>query len=169
MMNTKIYYLYRDASNYKVQNVCVIPGVVTREQIQEIIECLDDGEYFIPHLVGLPERKFDTYDTQDDHPFFELSEDGFEPTKETATLELTPAELVEAFRQHKDKWHYIEPERIFELLNILIDEKVNDEGGHGRRVAERLADLGFSKSELLALQFAQGDVDELFEEEDDND
>lgn len=169
MMNTKIYYLYRDASNNKVQNVCVITGVVTREQIQEIIECLDDGEYFIPHLVGLHERKFDTYNAQDDHPFFELSEDGFEPTKETATVELTPAELVGAFRQHKDKWHYIEPERIFELLNILIDEKVNDEGGHGRRVAERLADLGFSKSELLALQFAQGDVDELFEEEDDND
>lgn len=82
--------------------------------------------------------------------------------------------VVTAVRMAKNantlyKWHYIEPERIFELLNILIDEKVNDEGGHGRRVVERLANLGFSKSKLLALQFAQGDVDELFEEDEDDD
>jgi len=168
-MNTKIYYLYRDTSNYKVQNVCVIPGVVSSEQIREIIACLDDGEYFIPSLVGLPERKFDTYDSQDDHPFFELREEDFSSTDEPAMIELTPAELVKAFQQHKGKWNHIDADRAYELLNILIDEKVNDEGGHGGRVAERLAELGFSKFELLALQFSEGDVDAIFEEEDADD
>ena len=36
-INTRISYLYRDADNYKMQNSCVIMGVITEAQIAEII------------------------------------------------------------------------------------------------------------------------------------
>ena len=40
------------------------------------------GEYFIPRQVGMPERKFDEYDTEADHCWFELSKEGFEYTEQ---------------------------------------------------------------------------------------
>lgn len=130
-MNTKINYLYRDADNYKVHNECVVQGTISAEPIAVILECLDEGEYFIPHLVGLPEKRFDTFDPQVDHPYFELSEDSFVETMESETVEVQVDELVSAFLSCKGKWEQIDPDRTMELLNILIDEKVNDEGGHG--------------------------------------
>ena len=168
-MNTRINYLYRDADNYKMPNSCIVAGKITPEQIDTIISTLDDGEYFIPRLVGLPEKKFDTYDPQSDHPFFELGPDSFEPTKARATIDLTVETLVEAFTRQKGKWHCIEPERALELLNILIDDRVNEEGCKARPVVDRLAELGFSKSELLALKFAEGDINDAFSEEDEDD
>lgn len=168
-MNTRINYLYRDADNYKMPNSCIVAGKITPEQIDTIISTLDDGEYFIPRLVGLPEKKFDTYDPQSDHPFFELGPDSFEPTKARATIDLTVEALVEAFTRQKGKWHCIEPERALELLNILIDDRVNEEGCKARPVVDRLAELGFSKSELLALKFAEGDINDAFSEEDEDD
>lgn len=168
-MNTRINYLYRDADNYKMPNSCIVAGKITPEQIDTIISTLDDGEYFIPRLVGLPEKKFDTYDPQSDHPFFELGPDSFEPTKARGTIDLTVEALVEAFIRQKGKWHCIEPERALELLNILIDDRVNEEGCKARPVVDRLAELGFSKSELLALKFAEGDINDAFSEEDEDD
>ena len=53
-MNTRICYLYRDSDNYKVHNMCVIHGELTDSQIDQILECCDMGEYFIPSQVGLP-------------------------------------------------------------------------------------------------------------------
>lgn len=46
--NTQISYLYRDAHNYKKHNKVILPGTFTDKQIQAIIGCLSDGEYFIP-------------------------------------------------------------------------------------------------------------------------
>ena len=77
-MNTRICYLYRDSDNYKVHNMCVIHGELTDSQIDQILECCDMGEYFIPSQVGLPERKFDEFDSERDHCWFELNRDGFE-------------------------------------------------------------------------------------------
>ena len=120
--------------------------------------------HFIPHLVGLPEKRFDTFDPQVDHPYFELSEDSFEETMEPATVEVKADELVSAFLNCKGKWEQIDPDRTVELLNILIDEKVNDEGGHGYRVVERLVELGFSKKELMVLKFTESDIDRALQE-----
>jgi len=165
MKNTKINYLYRDADNYKAYNECIVAGEITQQQIDAIIGSLEDGEYFIPRLVGLPEKKFDTYDPQVDHPFFELNEDGFEHTDLPATLGLTVPELVDAFVQHKDNWHYIEPERALQLLSSLVDETVENELGYVQRAAKRLLELGFSESELLSLQFKKSDIEGAKQEE----
>jgi len=53
-------------------------------------------------------------------------------------------------------------------ITILIDEKVNDEGGHGYRVVERLVELGFSKKELMVLKFAESDIDRAMQEGEEN-
>lgn len=103
-MNTKICYLYRDADNYKVHNECVIQGELSREQIQSILDCCDMGEYFIPRQVGMPERRFNEYDTEVDHCWFEISEDGFERTNQPANIPQTARQLVENFALRKDNW-----------------------------------------------------------------
>ncbi len=103
-MNTKISYLYRDADNYKFHNECVVQGEISEMQIQKILDCCDMGEYFIPSQVGMPERKFDEYDTEADHCWFELNKDGFEYTDQLADVSLTAQQLVENFALCKGQW-----------------------------------------------------------------
>lgn len=166
-MNTKIYYLYRDADNYKVHNECVVSGTLSEKQIEEIISCLLDGEYFIPRFVGLPEKKFETYNPQVDHPFFELGESSFVATSAPPTVEQTAQELVEAFKRRRGLWQTIEADRALELLNLIIGDKVKAQDGNRRNVLEWLSHLGFTKSELLALQFSDAEVG-FCEEDKDN-
>ena len=104
-MNTQIRYLYRDASNYKVENECVVTGTFTPEQIAQIMDCCDLGEYFIPSQVGLPEQRFDRYDAEEDHCWFELAEDGFEETAKPATVGISAEQLVENFAAAKEHWN----------------------------------------------------------------
>ena len=104
-MNTQIRYLYRDASNYKMENECVVHGTFTQEQIAQIMDCCDLGEYFIPSQVGLPEQRFGRYDAEEDHCWFELSEDGFEETAKPATVGISAEQLVENFSAAKEHWN----------------------------------------------------------------
>lgn len=104
-VNTKIDYLYRDADNYKVWNQCIIEGTLSEEQKQKILDSLFEGEWFIPHMVGLPEKQFEQWDEQSDHPFFELNEYSFEETALSPTVSVKAAELVAAFEScSKDNW-----------------------------------------------------------------
>lgn len=102
-MNTRISYLYRDASNFKQHNNVVVPGTFTQEQIETIISCLDEGEYFIPVQVGFPEKRFESI-TEDDHCWFELNRDGFEETDAEASIDMTPDEVVAKFLEAKGNW-----------------------------------------------------------------
>lgn len=102
-MNTKISYLYRDASNYKVPNECIVRGLLTDEQTKAILDCLD-MDNFIPSQVGLPERRFDRFDPEEDTCWFELYESGFEPTDAEATVDLSVDELVSHFLSKKNHW-----------------------------------------------------------------
>ena len=104
-MNTQIRYLYRDASNYKAENECVVHGTFTPGQIAQIMDCCDLGEYFIPTQVGLPEQRFGRYDPEEDHCWFELAEDGFEETTKPATVGISAQQLVENFAAAKEHWN----------------------------------------------------------------
>ena len=104
-MNTKIEFTYRDASNYKVHNEDIVAGVLTDEQKAIIMDCLDEGQYFIPSQVGLKARAFDDV-TEDDHPWFEL--DGFEEAEEEAST-MTAEGLVKAFQEAKNNWDFLIP------------------------------------------------------------
>ena len=71
------------------------------------------GEYFIPGQVGLPERKFDEYDAESDHCWFELNRNGFEYTDQPADTSLTARQLAENFALCKGQWQdteYTAPE-----------------------------------------------------------
>lgn len=119
-MNTKINYLYRDADNYKMHNECVIAGSISEEQKAIILESLDAGEYFIPHKVGLPERRFDYFGPEVDYPWFELNEYSFEETVEAPTVEITASELVQAFSLFQEEsW-----ESGNCSVDVLIDEAI---------------------------------------------
>ncbi len=105
-MNTKMRYLYRDASNYKKGNSIVLEGTFSEEQISRIYASLSEGEYFIPRQVGLPEERFREL-TEDDHCWFELSEDreyAFEPTAKKPTIDISPEELTRAFEYAAGNW-----------------------------------------------------------------
>lgn len=101
--STCIRYLYRGASNYKMPNEVIVPGRYTDEQIKMIIDCLDNGMYFIPNKVGFPEKKFDT-ETEDDHPWFELNKLDFEDSAEAPQIDKSPEEVVDLFLAAKDHW-----------------------------------------------------------------
>lgn len=92
--NTLITYLYRDASNYKKHNEAIVKGLMTPEQEERIWKSLQVGEYFIPHLVGLPEVRFEK-ETEDDHPYFELQ--SLSPTNAPVTCDIDIERLVNAF------------------------------------------------------------------------
>lgn len=100
-MNTRINYQYRDADNYKVRNECVIRGEMTEEQEERIVACLDEGQYFIPPCVGMPEEKFDA-ETEADHPWFEWQ--GIELTEQKPTLDVDAEELVARFEKADNGW-----------------------------------------------------------------
>lgn len=102
-MNTKISYLYRDASNYKMPNEVVIAGPITEHQISIIMDCLECRENFIPSQVGLPEERFGEW-TEDDHCWFELQRCGFEATGEEPDVYITADELVGKFLEAKGNW-----------------------------------------------------------------
>lgn len=97
--NTKIGYMYRDAANYKVWNECVIEGTLTEEQIQKILACRYEGEWFIPHMVGLKETQFGDWNEELDHPYFELYDHSFEEVYLSPTIHVKPAELTSAFEK----------------------------------------------------------------------
>ncbi len=104
IMNTSIEYLFRDAGNYKVWNNAVIRGILTADQIDTIIDSLDCGLWFLPHLVGLPEKQFETWDPELDHPFFELDRSWITTEDLAPTVEMTPEELTQAFAKQKGRW-----------------------------------------------------------------
>lgn len=114
-MNTKICYMYRDASNYKMYNMAVLNGQLTDKQKSTIFSCLHDGEWFIPFAVGLDEERFSDFNPDEDHPWFELDEYSFEDTVANPTVNITPAQLVEAFKVCKPMWSKLEYEAMLRL------------------------------------------------------
>lgn len=101
--NTMINYLYRDASNYKVRNKVIIKGILSKKEIELILDSLDEKEYFIPEQVGFPAERFGDI-TEDDHCWMELTKDDFTLSMETPNIDLTSDEVVERFRKAKNHW-----------------------------------------------------------------
>ena len=92
MKNSKIYYLYRDAANYKTFNDAVVSGSVTLEELSPYFH---DHQFFIPSEVGLEDLQPEIF-TIDDHIWHEVF--SVEPTEESPTGEIGSKELVEKFK-----------------------------------------------------------------------
>lgn len=126
-MNTKLKYMYRDASNYKKVQEVIVSGTLTNDQkIAIFAKCNEfdkdefdnnfisdnaktkmftPGEYygepvyFIPQQVGLPEERFDKI-SEDDHCWFELQ--GIIDTEEEPTISMDIKEVYDNFEQVRD-------------------------------------------------------------------
>ena len=130
-MNTKVNYMYRDASNYKIHLEAILIGDLTDKEIAEVIlisaltldgtpnepitsqdidhalkddfspDSIEDG-YFFPGAIGLPSTTFVDEGYQAYDDDPEWHElTGITRTKEANTCEVTAAEFLEAFRNRK--------------------------------------------------------------------
>lgn len=105
--NTRVSYLYRDASNSKRGEEVVLAGSLTYEQVAPY---LADGVLFIASDVGLsdPQATIEedgfAFPADGDHVFCELEEDGLEPTDDPPTAAVTAAEVLARFERVNGKW-----------------------------------------------------------------
>jgi len=82
----------------------VIDGVLSEQQKTDILASLHEDEFFIPGLVGLPEKRFDDYIDDLDHPWFELIPDAFSETDEKPTVNITAEALTSSFLKLAGNW-----------------------------------------------------------------
>jgi hypothetical protein len=108
MKNTHLRVCYCDAHNYKNATEVVLGGAPRPDDIRTVIAAtLDDGVFFIPWQVGLPDAHFTGSNLcEEDHPWHtfggarrasELVQ-AFEPTDREPTLTMLWPELIERFR-----------------------------------------------------------------------
>ena len=99
-MNTRITYLYRDGANNKQGGEVVLAGTLTADKITDIRQACDEGVWFIPGDVGLPELqevwvKKGYPLTEQDHVWHELQD--IAVTDDPPTLTLSAAEFYVRF------------------------------------------------------------------------
>ena len=97
-MNTRIHYLYRDASNYKFSGSFVVKGGIGREHLQPF---LHENGWFIPKKVGLNHLLTEPWDEEEDHSLHELCE--FEVTEDRDCV-CTAKELIRRFQLASKNW-----------------------------------------------------------------
>ena len=98
--NTKIAYLYRDASNYKTYNEIIINGCLDQRDISQFLK---DSAYFIPSEVGLKDLQPCKFSV-DDHIWHEI--EFMEATDEESTLNISTDILYEKFKKaHEKEWN----------------------------------------------------------------
>ncbi len=98
MNNTRFSYLYRDGANCKQHHSIVLQGLVTCQQVEPF---LDEGDYFIPSQVTLPdlqkcwEKAGFPLSADLDHAWHEITD--IAPTDEAPTVRTSAADLAHAF------------------------------------------------------------------------
>ena len=104
-MNTCIMYFFRDQKGHKQINEEIIRGEISVQQIETIVECLKDGGYFIPGVVGMGETKFGVWnEMKEDSCWFELERFNFCKTAQAPTMDIDADTLVKRFQLCKDRW-----------------------------------------------------------------
>lgn len=121
--NTCIEYLYRDADNYKKLNRHVIIGEVTEKMLEDICSFLDEGEFFKPAMVGLPEEKFGST-TEADHDWFEAWGNFCTPVDAAPDVFITAEDLVLNFRVAAFQNWQEGTEDVAELADALVKQGV---------------------------------------------
>jgi hypothetical protein len=106
MPNTLLHVCYRNAHDDKNVIEVILPGASTVREITDVIAPkLEEGVFFIPCQVGLPDAHFDLRNWETaDHPFHTFGcrhsselRTVFEHTGRQPTLGLSWRELVERF------------------------------------------------------------------------
>lgn len=101
-VNTKLEYLYRDASNYKEFKEVVIKGSLHKA---DLAPYLHEAEFFVPSEVGLPDLQHGKW-SEDDHIWHEI--ESLTVVDEEHTLNISAVSLLHAFKQASAKaWNEI--------------------------------------------------------------
>ena len=98
--NTKISYIYRDASNYKIWEYVVLKGTLNPKEHQAFIDLINKDDTFFPEHFGLNAPTFVGlgYAPYDDDPkYHELM--GIEAVEQPATSEMTIQEFVALWKK----------------------------------------------------------------------
>lgn len=100
MNNTLVKYMYRDASNYKFYGEFVVSDLLLRSNIEDF---LFDGEFFVPHEIGLDHLQ--NYPMNENDHYLHTFEN-FEATDMTNTI-CSAAEFIKRVKLvHKKGWLY---------------------------------------------------------------
>lgn len=102
-MNTKISYMYRDASNYKQCEEVIFEGEITEAEKEVILNNRDEGLYFIPSQVGLDDlqSRMTGYPNSDDHVWHELNENDIEIVSDNHTTFMSLKDFVSLWKNKK--------------------------------------------------------------------
>ena len=103
MKNSKIYYMYRDAGNYKFYHEVIIRGKLSLEDLKPFFH---DHDFFIPTQFGWPDLQPEPL-TDNDHIWHQIYE--VESTNEKETYNISSNELISKFRNLSSKnWNEFE-------------------------------------------------------------
>lgn len=91
-MNTRIFYQYRDADNYKNYSEVIINGVLLLDDIKCFFR---DGEFFIPSEVGLEDLQVQPLSVVD-HIWHEITD--LSNTEDVSNCDLNSEQLLKNFR-----------------------------------------------------------------------
>ena len=112
-MNTKIWYMYRDADNYKTDWQVIVQGELSWADIQPFLSDTVGGgpanskeaDCFIPYDVGLRDLQEDFGRPGHDGIWHEIpDETAIELTDAPPTVSITAQELRDNFRRVGGKW-----------------------------------------------------------------
>lgn len=103
-------YLYRDASNYKVFGSVCLTGTLTDSERNELVACLDSGEFFVAEQVSLPPLSPLLFEpgggpSEADHVWHEFV--GFrDDVRQAGSSQVwgTAADLLKAFKNASGNW-----------------------------------------------------------------
>lgn len=104
-------YIYCDASNYKIFGSLLFSGTLSYAERNELIACLDGGEFFVAEQVGVPPLYSELFEeiggpTDDDHAWHTFG--GLREELElieTAKVSGEASGLLAVFRPAKQNWH----------------------------------------------------------------
>lgn len=122
-MNTQIEYTYTDRNNFSTAATAIIGGELTQEEERVIFSALEEGLYFIPSHVGLPEPRSHGWNFDDDHSWFKLEENAFSKTDEAPTVPISSAELAQDFSAVRC-WETDMPRRKLVSLRITGEQPI---------------------------------------------
>jgi hypothetical protein len=127
MPNTVIWYMYRDADNYKAGGRAILEGTLTRAQKQAIEAKLDEEKYFIPGQVGLADLQDSfvgcesEWNPDRDHPWHTLS--SIEETDLSPTVDMSAEDLAGRFAAVEWDESYLPP------FHAVMEKRYNDRIG----------------------------------------
>ena len=134
--NLSIEYSYRISITHKVTCGVVLAGPAGSNDVAAIKDRLEDGLYFVPGQVLLPDLRcaFDergrAWNKKVDHPWHEIEKINLTRSQATDWLEMTAREVMAAFVAVRWDEDYLSGpmKPLFESHNVALADRLNKPG-----------------------------------------